>query len=125
MSAAPAGVLPILRDRMRHDVGREAIDAGAAWDATVDAVCRRTNVEHWTKLARRQPASQAEAVSDAKLLIAAVGEDLEARWTDQPAVREAHKRLGSAAVGAFLRLWFASADNRAFIRQAVREARKT
>lgn len=124
MSDAPAGVLPHLRSRLRSAVGPRAVDAGLAFDEFTDAVCRNWNVEHWTKLARSQPESQAAAVQDARVLIAKVREDVEAMWGDGPEVRRLYASVGQACVESFARMWFASMANRTLMRQACREARR-
>ena len=124
MSAAPAGLLPHLRDRLRADIGPRAVNAGKAFDEFVDAVCRCWNAEHWTKLARAQPHSQIEAVQDAKILIAKVREDVEAMWGDSPELRSLYNDVGQLVVSQFARLWFDSMANRTLMRGAIREARR-
>jgi hypothetical protein len=122
---APAGMLPHLRGRLRAEVGPRAVMAGRAFDEFVDATARCWNCEHWTKLARTQPESQMLAVMDAKVLMAKVGEDVEAMWGDSPELRTLYADVGREAVGVFARLWFESMANRTWMRQACREARRT
>jgi len=122
VSAAPAGLLPQLRDRLRDDVGSRAVAAGIAFDEFVHATCRCWNVEHWTKLARTQPDSHMEAVRDAKVLIAKVREDVEAMWGDSPELRNLFRDVGQDAIEAFAKMWFASPTNRTWIRSAIRES---
>lgn len=125
MGDAPAGMLAHLRGRLRADIGPRAVQAGRAFDEFVDAICRCWNAEHWTKLARTQPESEMLAVMDAKVLIAKVGEDVEAMWGASPELRTLYADVGHQAVEVFARLWFASIANRTWMRQACREARKT
>jgi hypothetical protein len=125
VSDAPAGVLPHLRSRLRGEIGPRAVNAGRAFDEFVDAICRCWNCEHWTKLARTQPESEMLAVMDAKVLIAKVGEDVEAMWGASPELRTLYADVGHQAVEVFARLWFASMSNRTWMRAACREARKT
>jgi hypothetical protein len=125
VSDAPAGVLPHLRSRLRGEIGPRAVNAGRAFDEFVDAICRCWNAEHWTKLARTQPESEMLAVMDAKVLIAKVGEDVEAMWGASPELRTLYADVGHQAVEVFARLWFESMANRTWMRQACREARKT
>ena len=125
MSAAPAGLLPVLRDRLRSAIGPKAVGAGRAFDEFVDATARCWPADHWTKLARDQPHSQYEAVRDAKVLIAKIREDVEAMWGDSPQLRSLYNDVGQAVVEQFARLWFDSPDNRTWLRSAIREARKT
>jgi hypothetical protein len=125
VSAAPAGLLPMLRDRLRADVGPRAVHAGRAFDEIVNSICRCWNCDHWTKLARDQPASEMAAVADAKVLIAKVREDVEAMWGDSPQLRTLYATVGQSAVEAFARMWFAGMANRTLIRGACREARRT
>ena len=125
MSAAPAGLLPHLRDRLRGDVGPRAVAAGRAFDEFVDAVARCWNCDHWTKLARDQPHSENAAVADAKVLICKVREDVEAMWGDSPQLRTLYLEVGQATVTAFARMWFESIANRTLMRGACREARRT
>lgn len=124
MSAAPAGLLTQLRDRLRSEVGPKAVASGRAFDEFVDAVCRCWNCEHWTRLARDQPNSQFEAVKDARILIAKVREDVEAMWGDSPQLRTLYNDVGQSVVEQFARLWFESMVNRTWMRGAIREARK-
>lgn len=124
VSDAPAGMLPHLRSRLRSEVGPRAVAAGRAFDEFVDGICRCWNCEHWTKLARSQPESEMAAVLDAKVLIAKVGEDVEAMWGASPELRALYADVGRAAVAAFARLWFESMANRTLMRQACREARR-
>jgi hypothetical protein len=65
------------------------------------------------------------AVRDAKVLIAKVGEDVEAMWGDSPELRKLYADVGTDAVESFARLWFESMTNRTWMRQACREARRT
>ena len=125
MGDAPAGMLPHLRGRLRTEIGPRAVKAGRAFDEFVDAICRCWNAEHWTKLARSQPESQMLAVMDAKVLIAKVGEDVEAMWGASPELRTLYADVGREAVEVFARLWFESMANRTWMRQACREARRT
>jgi len=122
---APGGMLPHLRSRLRHEIGPRAVSAGRAFDEFVDAICRCWNAEHWTKLARTQPESEMLAVMDAKVLIAKVGEDVEAMWGASPELRTLYADVGHQAVEVFARIWFESMTNRTWMRQACREARKT
>lgn len=124
MSAAPVGLLPQLRQRMRDDIGVRAVAAGRAFDEFVDAICRCWNIEHWSRLARSQPESQAEAVKSARVLIAKVREDVEAMWGDSEPVRALYAAVGHEAVEVFARMWFASLTNRTWMRAAILEARK-
>lgn len=125
VSDAPAGMLPHLRSRLRHEIGPRAVAAGRAFDEFVDAVARCWNCEHWTKLARAQPESEMAAVKDVKVLMAKVGEDIEAMWGESPELRTLYADVGREAVEVFARLWFESMANRTWMRQACREARKT
>lgn len=125
MSAAPVGLLPQLRQRLREEIGQRAVRAGRAHDEFVDAICRCWNVEHWTRLARAQPDSEMAAVRDAKVLIAKVREDVEAMWGDSEQLRALYADVGQEAVQVFARLWFHSLENRAWIKGAIAEARRT
>lgn len=125
MSDAPAGMLPHLRSRLRAEIGPRAVNAGRAFDEFVDAICRCWNCEHWTKLARSQPESQAAAIQDAKVVIAKVREDVEAMWGDSEQLRTLYSSVGEHAVAVFARMWFESMANRTWMRTACREARKT
>lgn len=125
MSAAPAGLLPHLRDRLRAEIGPRAVSAGRAFDEFVDATARCWNAEHWTKLARSQPESEMAAVRDAQVLIAKVREDVEAMWGDSPQLRTLYNDVGRSVVEQFARLWFESMSNRTMMRGAIREARRT
>jgi len=122
---APGGMLPHMRSRLRQEIGPRAVHAGRAFDEFVDAICRCWNAEHWTKLARTQPESEMLAVMDAKVLIAKVGEDVEAMWGASPELRTLYADVGHQAVEVFARIWFESMSNRTWMRQACREARKT
>ena len=124
MGDAPAGMLAHLRGRLRGEIGPRAVMAGRAFDEFVDAICRCWNAEHWTKLARTQPESQMLAVMDAKVLIAKVGEDVEAMWGDSPELRTLYADVGHEAIEVFARLWFESMANRTWMRQACKEARR-
>jgi hypothetical protein len=64
------------------------------------------------------------AVMDAKVLIAKVGEDVEAMWGDSPELRTLYADVGREAVEVFARLWFDSMANRTWMRQACKEARR-
>ena len=125
MSDAPAGMRVHLRNRLRAEIGPRAVNAGRAFDEFVDSVCRCWNCEHWTKLARSQPESQAAAIQDAKVVIAKVREDVEAMWGDSEQLRTLYSSVGEHTVAVFARLWFESMANRTWMRQACREARKT
>jgi hypothetical protein len=98
--------------------------AGRAFDEFVDAICRCWHAEHWTKLARTQPESQMLAVMDIQVVIAKVGEDVEAMWGDSPELRTLYADVGREAVEVFARLWFESMANRTWMRQACKEARR-
>ena len=121
---APAGMLAHLRGRLRAEIGPRAVMAGRAFDEFCDAICRCWNSDHWTKLARTQPESQMLAVMDAKVLIAKVGEDVEAMWGDSPELRTLYADVGHEAIEVFARLWFESMANRTWMRQACKEARQ-
>lgn len=123
MSAAPAGVLPQLRERVRAAIGARAVAAGRACDEFVDAVALNWNADHWTRLARSLPESEAEAVRDAKVLIAKVQEYLEATWGESKELHALYRDVGVEVVAVFARLWFESMDNRTWMRCAIREAR--
>ena len=125
MSDAPAGMLVHLRHRLRAEIGPRAVNAGRAFDEFVDSVCRCWNCEHWTKLARSQPESQAAAIQDAKVVIAKVREDVEAMWGDSEQLRSLYLSVGEHTVAVFASLWFESMANRTWMRQACREARRT
>lgn len=123
MSAAPAGLLPQLRNRLRAEVGPRAVECGRAFDEFVDAILRCWNLEHWQRLARDQPGSQISAVRDAKVLIAKVREDVEAMWGDSEQLQTLYRTVGRECMEAFLRFWFQCEQNRAWIRNAIRELR--
>jgi hypothetical protein len=114
-----------LRHRLRAEIGPRAVNAGRAFDEFVDSVCRCWNCEHWTKLARSQPESQAAAIQDAKVVIAKVREDVEAMWGDSEQLRSLYLSVGEHTVAVFASLWFESMANRTWMRQACREARRT
>lgn len=124
MSDAPAGMLVHLRGRLREEIGPRAVKAGRAFDEFVDAVCRCWNCEHWTQLARKQPESEMQAVKDVQVLMAKVGEDVEAMWGDSVELRKLYADVGREAVEVFARMWFESMTNRTWMRQACRESRK-
>jgi hypothetical protein len=124
VSDAPAGVLPHLRSRLRAAVGPRAVDAGRAFDEFVDATARCWNCEHWTRLARTQPESQAAAIEDVKVLICKVREDVEAMWGDSAEIRQLYAAVGQECVQSFARMWFFSLANRTMMRVACREARR-
>lgn len=124
MSTAPVGMLVHLRSRLREEIGPRAVAAGRAFDEFVDAVCRCWNCEHWTQLARKQPESEMQAVKDVQVLMAKVGEDVEAMWGDSVELRTLYNDVGREAVEVFARMWFESMSNRTWMRTACREARK-
>jgi hypothetical protein len=124
VSDAPAGMLVHLRGRLREEIGPRAVKAGRAFDEFVDAVCRCWNCEHWTQLARKQPESEMQAVKDVQVLMAKVGEDVEAMWGDSVELRKLYADVGREAVEVFARMWFESMTNRTWMRQACRESRK-
>ena len=124
MDDAPAGMLPHLRSRLRAEVGPRAVAAGRAFDEFVDAAARCWNCEHWTQLARKQPESEMQAVKDVQVLMAKVGEDVEAMWGASPELRKLYADVGREAVEVFARMWFESMTNRTWMRQACRESRK-
>jgi hypothetical protein len=121
---APAGMLAHLRGRLREEIGPRAVAAGRAFDEFVDAAARCWNCEHWTQLARKQPESEMQAVKDVQVLMAKVGEDVEAMWGASPELRTLYKDVGREAVEVFARMWFESMTNRTWMRQACRESRK-
>lgn len=123
MSAAPSGLLPQLRSLLRAEVGSRAVESGRAFDEFVDAILRCWNLEHWQRLARDQPGSQMAAVRDAKVLIAKVREDVEAMWGDSEQLQTLYRTVGRDCMEAFLRFWFTSEANRAWVRGAIREIR--
>jgi hypothetical protein len=124
VSDAPAGMLAHLRGRLREEIGPRAVKAGRAFDEFCDAIARCWNAEHWTKLARSQPESEMQAVKDVQVLMAKVGEDVEAMWGASPELRTLYKDVGREAVEVFARMWFESMSNRTWMRTACREARK-
>lgn len=125
VSDAPAGMLAHLRARLREEIGPRAVAAGRAFDEFCDAIARCWNAEHWTKLARSQPESEMQAVKDVQVLMAKVGEDVEAMWGDSVELRTLYADVGREAVEVFARMWFESMSNRTWMRTACREARKT
>jgi hypothetical protein len=64
------------------------------------------------------------AVMDCKIVIAKVGEDVEAMWGASPELRTLYADVGREAVEVFARLWFESMANRTWMRQACKEARR-
>jgi len=124
VSDAPAGMLVHLRGRLRDEIGPRAVKAGRAFDEFVDAAARCWNCEHWTQLARTQPESEMQAVRDIQVLMAKVGEDVEAMWGASPELRTLYADVGREAVEVFARMWFESMPNRTWMRTACREARK-
>ena len=124
VSDAPAGMLVHLRGRLRDEIGPRAVKAGRAFDEFTDGICRCWNAEHWTQLARTQPESEMQAVKDIQVLMAKVGEDIEAMWGDSPELRTLYADVGREAVEVFARMWFESMTNRTWMRTACREARK-
>ena len=124
VSDAPAGMLAHLRGRLREEIGPRAVKAGRAFDEFCDAIARCWNAEHWTKLARSQPESEMQAVKDVQVLMAKVGEDVEAMWGASPELRTLYADVGREAVEVFARMWFESMANRTWMRTACREARK-
>jgi hypothetical protein len=117
-------MLEHLRRQLREQIGPRAVKAGRAFDEFADAIARCWNAEHWTKLARSQPESEMAAVKDIQVLMAKVGEDIEAMWGDSVELRTLYADVGREAVEVFARMWFSSMANRTWMRQACREARK-
>jgi hypothetical protein len=65
-----------------------------------------------------------QAVKDVQVLMAKVGEDVEAMWGASPELRKLYADVGREAVEVFARMWFESMTNRTWMRQACRESRK-